>query len=55
MTPSCARASWDGKQYLFWKFKFSLHKKFIFHFLNAKNGFFMKHCWWWQTVLVRGE
>jgi hypothetical protein len=24
-------------------FSFSWHKKFIFHFLSAKNGFFVKH------------
>jgi hypothetical protein len=35
-------ASWDGKQSCFGEFLFLLHKKIIFHFLNAKNGFFVK-------------
>jgi hypothetical protein len=36
-------ASWDGKHCSFWVFCFSWHKKFIFHFLSTKNGFFVKH------------
>ena len=36
-------AYWDGKQCLSWRFSFSSQKKFIFHFPNAKNGFFVKH------------
>jgi hypothetical protein len=33
-------ASWDDKQYSFWVFSFSWHKKFIFYFSSTKNGFF---------------
>jgi hypothetical protein len=32
--------SWDDNQCWFAEFLFLLHKKFIFHFLSAKNGFF---------------